>query len=873
MKLFLLSLVLLIFSVTAVSAQNFVTGKLLDSKTQEPLIGATVAVKGTTTAASASLTGSFKLKVPDGSNTLVFSYIGYVSKEIVVVGGKALGDVMLDANSGALKEVVINAPVIDRKTPIAVSTVNAEYIEEKGAGQEFPEVLKETPGVMATRTGGGFGDARISIRGFSSNNVALLINGIPANDVESGTIYWSDWAGLADVTSQIQAQRGLGASKVAAPSLGGTIAITTRNADAVAGGSLLGSVGSYGDNKIGVSVSSGLSDKGWATSFLLARRAGDGNADGLYYTGYSYYFNLTKKLSNSQSLSFNILGASQIHGQRYTYNKISTYKASPEGIRYSSDWGYWNGQVQSGEINYYNKPLAALNHSWTINESTELATVAYASYGSGAARYVTSGSGSQYTSLFPNSPGAYPRTGDAYSPLDFNALEKNNLTSTDGSALNYFRNQANDHQQYGVISSLKKKVGEYIDVLAGADLRYYEGQHYYQIQDLMGGQYVYDARSSTTNVGTGDLNNPYHRAVVGDRFNNNYQFNIASEGLFLQAEYSRNNKLSAFASIAASNTGNKRIDYFNYLNSDPNRMTKYVNFLGYQVKGGSNYNLDSHNNVFFNIGYMQRPPLVSSVFLNKNNTINANAVPEKLFSYEFGYGFRSADFTANLNLYRSTYKDRSVAPKQVTNPGTPEVLTINLTGLNELHQGIEFDMRYRQSKDLSFRGMFSLGKWTYLTNAGPVFVTSDIPNSTFTGSSNTLYIQGLNVGDAAQTTASFGFDLNVTPKLKVGSTYNYYGNYTAYFSPSNVTSSTVEYVPFKLPNYSLFDLNAVFKFKFAGLEASFIGNVNNLFNTTYLSDAYDQNGTAFQPAQNTAGTIGVYYGIGRTYTTTLKIKF
>ncbi len=71
----------------------------------------------------------------------------------------------------------------------------------------------------------------------------------------------------------------------------------------------------------------------------------------------------------------------------------------------------------------------------------------------------------------------------------------------------------------------------------------------------------------------------------------------------------------------------------------------------------------------------------------------------------------------------------------------------------------------------------------------------------------------------------------------------------------------------------MFDLNAVFYFKIAGLDGSFIGNVNNLFNVAYISDAYDQNGTAYTPAQNTSSTIGVFYGIGRTYTTTLKIKF
>ncbi|RKR84450.1 outer membrane receptor protein involved in Fe transport [Mucilaginibacter gracilis] len=866
MRLILLFFLALMLSGAQLFAQSRITGKIFDSKTQEALIGATVVVKGSTVAASASLDGSFKITLPaPGSGVLVFSYIGYISKEIPVSESKNLGSVLLVANSSSLNEVVINAPAIDRKTPIAVSTVNAEFIEEKGSGVDFPQLLKETPGVMVTENGGGYGDSRISIRGFSANNVAVLINGIPVNDVENGRVYWSDWAGLTDITSSIQVQRGIGASKVAAPSLGGTIAITTRSLDAQPGGTLIGSAGSFNANKEGVSVSSGLSDKGWATSFLLSRTNGDGIAQGLYFNGYSYFANVSKLLTKSQTLSLNIMGAAQLHGQRYNKNLITTYKNATQGPQYNSDWGYYNGQVQSAEINYYNKPAIALNHIWTINSSSSLSTVAQASFGTGASRYVTNASASPYKTLLPNKSGEYPRTGDAYSPVDFDALVKNNMANGDGSSLNYFQNVANSHQQYNVLSTYKKNFSDNLDLMLGADLRYYEGQHYYQMQDLLGGQYVYDPRttsnSSGVNAGSGDINNPYHKVVVGDRFNRNYQFDVGSIGLFSQVEYTKK-ALTVFASGAISNTGNKRIDYFNYLNADPNRESKYIYFLGLQAKGGANYNLDNNNNVFFNIGFLQRAPLVANVFVNNNNSINTDAVPEKLMSYELGYGFRSAELTGNVNLYRSTYHDKSVAPvTEVNTDGS--VSSVNLSGLNELHQGVEFNLNYKPNRAISFRGMFSVGKWTYLSDTGPIQVISD---NGFPNTLPSLHVKGLNVGDAAQTTGSFGADWYILPKVKINPVVNYYANYTANFYADNITGAN--YVPYKIPNYTLYDLNIVFRFKFAGLDASFIGNCRNLFNTAYISDALDSSGL-----NNTASTIGVYYGTGRTYTTTLRIKF
>lgn len=851
MRKYLLFLFVSLCTAGAVLAQGTVTGKLLDAQTKEPLIGASIAVKGTSNGVSASLDGSFKIKAASGS-TLVFSYIGYVSKE-VVLSGQSVGDVYLDPVSSTMKEVTIIGDVaIDRKTPIAVSTISAITIEEKGAGQEFPELLKSTPGVMATKTGGGYGDSRISVRGFSSNNVALLINGMPANDPESGKIYWSDYGGIKDVTTFFQMQRGLGASKVALPSLGGTLNIITKSLDVKEEGSIAQTVGNNGMSKTSMYLSSGLSDKGWATSFMLTRNAGGMYADGLNYLGYGYFFNLSKVINKTQTLSFTVMGETQHHGQRYTYNSIQTYRSAPQGIKYNSDWGYLDGQFLSAEVNYYSKPIAMLNYNWNINDDSQFASTVYGSVGTGGATFIT---GTQ-SGLMPG--GSAPRTGNVYSPIDFNAITKTNLANTDGTASTYLQTAANDHQWYGDMSTYKRKLSDNLNLLAGIDLRYYEGNHYYKVNNLLGGNYI---------IKSDDKNNPNAHLVVGDKFNSNYRYDIISEGAFLQTEYTKDN-LTAFVSVAGSNTGNKRIDYFSYLNSDPARTSKYVNFLGYQAKGGANYNLDNHNNVFANIGYLQRPPLVASIFLNKKNDINANAVAEKLFSYELGYGYRSAAFSANVNLYRSTYKDKSVTPKSTINQDG-SITTANLTGVNELHQGVEIDFRYKPISEVTLSGMLSVGDYHYLTDAGPIQVTSDVAGSPVVNIPK-VYLKGLKVGDVAQTTAALGLDVQALPKLKLGANANYYANYTSYYNFQNITTAGLK--PWKVPSYTLLDVNAVYRFKFAGLDASLIANVYNLFNTTYLSDSYDSN-LGLNATGGTAGGVGVFYGFGRTYTTGVKIKF
>ena len=114
--------------------------------------------------------------------------------------------------------------------------MSAADIDYKLGTQEFPEILKSTPGTYATKSGGGYGDSQIRLRGFSTENIAIMVNGVPMNDMEGGKVYWSNWAGLSDVTRSMQVQRGLGASKISAPSVGGSINIVTNTIDAQRGG-------------------------------------------------------------------------------------------------------------------------------------------------------------------------------------------------------------------------------------------------------------------------------------------------------------------------------------------------------------------------------------------------------------------------------------------------------------------------------------------------------------------------------------------------------------------------------------------------------------------------------------------------------------
>ena len=853
---FLLLAIALVFS-TAAMAQSTVTGTITDSETSTPLPGVNVIEKGTTNGVSTDFDGNFSLKTTSSDTVIVISYIGFLSQEISISGDTNLGNVILEASTFGLDEVSIIASVaIDRKTPVAVSTVRADEIELKLGAQEFPEILKSTPGIYATKAGGGFGDGRVNVRGFSSVNVAVLINGIPINDMENGRVFWSNWAGLGGVTSQMQVQRGLGASKLAVPSIGGTINIITKSTDAEAGGYVFAEAGNDNFRKYGLMYSTGLMENGYAATVAVDKTDGDGYTDGLEFTSISYFMNVSRRFNDSHKLAFSIFGAKQRHGQRQNRHLIATYRNSERGIKYNSDWGYKQGQVTHVEDNFYHKPQMSLNHYWSISDRTSLSTSAYAGFGSGG------GGGTAGEGKF--GPTSDYHIGE-FGPIDLDRIVDENIANGANGSTSVLRASRNDHRWYGVLSTLKTDLSDNLVLVAGLDWRDYTGIHFREITDLLGGQYF---------AVDDDANNPNATIGVGDKFSYHNDGKVGWLGAFGQLEYSRD-KLDAFVSLSASNTSYKRIDYFNYLDSDDLQETDRYNFGGYSIKGGLNYNLDDKHTLFANLGYFEKAAGFDAVFLNFDNEhINEDAESQKITSYELGYKLRSEKFAANVNVYSTTWKDRTLTRSFQQPDGT--FLAANILGINARHNGIEIDFSWKPSDKVTFTGMASFGDWKWLNNVEDVEIIDE--EQTVVGTVD-LFIEDLSVGDAAQTTMALGMNFEVMDRTNIVLDYNYYDNLYALYDPNDRGDATLTQDAWQLPDYGTFDFIIRHGFNIGDdFDATLTARIYNLFDTEYVSDAQDGSavGNLGDPGYippSTAATSTVWFGQGRTFNLGAKIKF
>jgi len=295
-----LLLVGLMFMATAITSYAQTSGKVVDSVSNEALPGATIVTEdgvGTVT----GLDGTFELDVETGV-TLLVSYIGYETQEVVSAADMK---VLLVSTDIALGEVSVIASVaVDRKTPVAYSTITPKELEENYGAKELPEVLNMTPAVYATKQGGGIGDSRINIRGFDQRNVAVMINGIPVNDMENGWVYWSNWAGLGDAVSRIQVQRGLGASKLAINSVGGTINLITKSTESTASTFAQFDATSYGRFKALYGLNTGRTKNNTAYSFVVSTTQGEGYVEGTFVNAYSYFFSASKEFGKNHRLVF-----------------------------------------------------------------------------------------------------------------------------------------------------------------------------------------------------------------------------------------------------------------------------------------------------------------------------------------------------------------------------------------------------------------------------------------------------------------------------------------------------------------------------------------------------------------------------------------
>lgn len=201
---------LFFLSMASALAQSVqVQGKVTDEKGTE-LPGVTVLLKGTTTATPTGADGTYSLDIPDGSGTLVFSYVGYQPQEVPINNQSTVNVKLLD-DAKALQEVVVVGYGTQKRENLtgAVSTVSSEAIQNRPVSNVATALQGVAPGLNITRTTGQPGNEGIGIqiRGATSANgnvdPLIVVDGVASPGVTLQTLNPNDIAPLVSLKMRL----------------------------------------------------------------------------------------------------------------------------------------------------------------------------------------------------------------------------------------------------------------------------------------------------------------------------------------------------------------------------------------------------------------------------------------------------------------------------------------------------------------------------------------------------------------------------------------------------------------------------------------------------------------------------------------------
>ncbi|MEP1033652.1 TonB-dependent receptor [Ekhidna sp.] len=931
MKKILLT-VTFVLSIFALIAQGVVTGKVADTETGEGLPGATVLIEGTTLGTVTDINGDFSINVPSRGSVIVISYIGF--KDVVINlqdGQSALGTINMEAGITQLSTLEIIASRSTQETPYTFTDLEKKDIQQSLGSRDLPLVLNAAPSFYSTNQGGGAGDARLNVRGFNQRNVAIMINGVPVNDMENGWVFWSNWDGLGDAAQSIQLQRGMSPVNLAVPSIGGTLNIITDPASRGKGTSIKQEVGSWNFRKTTASFNSGLMNEKWALSGTVVRKTGDGFYSGLYTDAWAYYLGASYQLNDNNKFEAFLVGAPQAHGQNLYRQNIGVYDrafalgldsyevsatndffeqgrdfnqnyggvdASYNGKQY---WGMYNSlrsRSRSGanylmeRENFFHKPQFNLNWYHSFNENMQWTTVAYWSGGQGG------GSGTFGEVIRKD---AYGVNGTAQpfffgpSPWewDWNATIAINQglaqpwtndfdtgNKQDGESIGILRNSRNNQWTIGAISKLFWDLNENLSLQFGVDWRTASIDHFREVRDLLGGEYFrYTGNQFETNEGQ-------YRKRLGERIDYSYVNTVDWIGTFAQGTYTAD-ALTVSLTTGFTSTKYSHENFFLSDNGTATGSTLKINpgsFTGYQVKGGVSYKVNEDLNVYANGGFISQNPNFDRVIDDESFILFDDPQNQEFKSFEGGLTYRlGTDIVINANYYNTLWSNRT-QKEEVENPNTGADIFALITGIEQRNTGVEFEASWKPNQIIRVDAAASFGNWKFTDDTGVTITENDANGNVVDRFNETLYIKDLKVGDAPQTQFYISGTFTPSTNLTIKADYRFYDNFYSDFNPigrtaledaNNDGNANERPQAWQVPSYGVVDLHAFYTIptKGAGFSLQVFAHVFNAFDKVYIQDAGDNSQFNAFDGDHDADDAEVFFGLPRNFNAGIQINF
>jgi hypothetical protein len=446
------------------------------------------------------------------------------------------------------------------------------------------------------------------------------------------------------------------------------------------------------------------------------------------------------------------------------------------------------------------------------------------------------------------------------------------LTSGTPATPTYARGSYNNHNWAGLISNYENKLSDNLTLNIGADARYYNGEHFRAATDFFTVDSVATSNPANGSFFVTDNFGGYNPWLAVFNPNNDHKQRIGRDysevityvGAFGQLEYAKD-KFSAFFQGALSNQSHQRTEYWTV--ATPTKAEKVAN-IGYNAKVGAAYQVATRSKVFVNAGYYTRQPFHDELYRNNTNSNalrNPQVANQEITGLEAGYQFTAEKLKVNVNVYNTIWANRTLSSDNgQTDPATAEYY--QTLGVTQNHKGVEVEFFYVPTSRLRMKGFWSAGDWRYKGDA--LKRTYNDAGDEITTTPETLKLDGVKVGGAAQVTAGAGFDFRVYKGLTIDVNGNWFN---ALYSNVGASANTIA-----LPHYETVDFGIAYKIIVNKTESFLVRfNVDNVTNKQFIESA--STSIAATTASSNWNGVNVdnkvRFGYGRTWNLTLRYNF
>lgn len=670
-----------------------------------------------------------------------------------------------------------------------------------------------------------FGAVRFRIRGYDADQFGTFINGIPMENLDNGFTPYGQWGGLNDVLRNRESTLGLTATTFAYGDMGGSTSFDTRASHQRKQTSInYASSNRNYSNRLMITHSTGLNNKGWAFSISGSRRwAEEGFTDGTYYNGWSFFAAADKRFNDRHLLSFVAFATPTENGRQGA--SVQEMIDIAGNNFYNPYWGYQNGRKRNASIARSFQPIGILTHDWKISDKTSLVTAASVTYGN---RSVT---GLDWYNAADPRPDYY-RYLPSYQldpyfaeqvrqelisdvnkrQINWDALYTTNYNSFDvvKDAFGITGNNVSGKRSHYIVeervvntlkyifnSTLNTTLSDHASLSAGITYQSQRNNYYKRVEDLLGGEFYVDVnqfgeRDFPSNPGAAqnNLNIPNRIVGEGDKFGYNYDINIKKGSVWLQGVF-KFRKIDFFVATEHSYTsffryGNVKSGLFP--NNSYGKSSTY-NFYNSSIKGGVTYKIDGRNYLFANGSYGSRAPFFENAFIapRTRDFVQDNLKSEEMLTVEGGYAMNAPKLKIRATGYYSQFKNQ-LDVLTFYHDEYRNFVNYAVSNIGKIHAGFEFGAEAKIYKGLSLTAAAAIGKYYYSTRQSAT-VTTD--NSAAVLSQNDIVYSKNYYVPTPQQAYTIGLDYRSPRFWFVNVNFNYFDKMFLSVNPIRRTEAAV----------------------------------------------------------------------------------